>query len=197
MDRAERLKLARTKRGLETALAAAQRLGVPYGTYSGHENGSRGIKDEDLKRYAEFFRVPLGWLAFGEVSPKVKVACLSLGSASQPMSSDARRISLDIQVPFYVPDDVEAIRIDTVDYEPNYLKGDVLFIRATEALPYGFEGKRVFVTMAAAPGFLLGTVLRVRKAEAGYVFDIHGADGRISLDVEPEKVAPVIGLVPG
>lgn len=44
-------------------------LNIPYGTYSGHENGSRGIKDDDILRYARVFRVSPAWLAFGEGHP--------------------------------------------------------------------------------------------------------------------------------
>lgn len=39
-----------------------------YGTYSGHENGSRGIKSQDATRYAAFFKVTRNWLLFGEGS---------------------------------------------------------------------------------------------------------------------------------
>lgn len=46
-------------------MQAAERLGVPYGSYSGHESGLRGIKDESLRAYAKAFRVPLAWLAHG------------------------------------------------------------------------------------------------------------------------------------
>ena len=70
MDRHERLKWARQKRGYRSAAVAAEALGVPYGTYSGHENGSRGIKDPELVAYAKAFRVALPWLAYGEGSPE-------------------------------------------------------------------------------------------------------------------------------
>jgi transcriptional regulator with XRE-family HTH domain len=65
MEKNERLKIAREKRGFRSAAEAARRLGVPYGTYSGHESGTRGIKDEEVIRYAQAFRVPLPWLAYG------------------------------------------------------------------------------------------------------------------------------------
>lgn len=69
MERNERLKAARERAGVKSAAAAARRLGVPYGTYSGHENGLRGIKDDELAAYAKAYRVPLAWLAYGEGSP--------------------------------------------------------------------------------------------------------------------------------
>lgn len=53
------------RRGFGSAADAARRLGVPYGTYSGHESGSRGIKDAELRQYAQSFRVSIAWLAHG------------------------------------------------------------------------------------------------------------------------------------
>lgn len=64
MERHQRLKTAR-ERHFRTAKDAAASLGLPYGTYSGHESGSRGIKDDELQLYARRFHVPLQWLAHG------------------------------------------------------------------------------------------------------------------------------------
>lgn len=65
MDKHARLKLARKTR-YATAKDAAEALGVPYGTYSGHESGSRGFDEEDAKRYAKSFRVNAGWILMGD-----------------------------------------------------------------------------------------------------------------------------------
>jgi phage repressor protein C with HTH and peptisase S24 domain len=62
MEIHDRLKLAR-KRKFGSAAAAAEYLGIPYGTYSGHESGARGIKRPEIERYAKVFRVPVAWLA--------------------------------------------------------------------------------------------------------------------------------------
>lgn len=69
MERNQRLKWARERRGFVSAAKAAEYLGIPYGTYSGHENGKRGIKDPELEMYARAYRVSLPWLAFGEGEP--------------------------------------------------------------------------------------------------------------------------------
>lgn len=65
----ERLRIAR-KRRYKTAREAADALGVPYGTYTGHEAGSRGFS-EDVERYAKAFRVRAAWLAFEEGSMEI------------------------------------------------------------------------------------------------------------------------------
>lgn len=62
----DRLRLAREQRGFDSASEAAEALGVPYGTYSGHENGSRGITRSNAARYAAFFGVSPAWLEHGE-----------------------------------------------------------------------------------------------------------------------------------
>src|SRR4051812_22393109 len=66
MEKHERLRAARIRAGIRSAADAARRLGVPYGTYTGHEAGSRGIKDAELRAYARAFKVPPAWLAYGE-----------------------------------------------------------------------------------------------------------------------------------
>jgi SOS-response transcriptional repressor LexA len=66
MEIHERLKEARIRAGYARASHAADALGVPYGTYSGHESGSRGIKHQDVIRYSKFFKVPRNWLQFGD-----------------------------------------------------------------------------------------------------------------------------------
>ncbi len=58
----ERLRIAR-KRRFKTAREASEVLGIPYGTYTGHESGTRGFS-EDIERYAKAFRVRPAWLAF-------------------------------------------------------------------------------------------------------------------------------------
>lgn len=62
-DRAKRLKQAREVK-YRTALEAANALGVPPGTYYGHENGSRGITADEGRRYADFYGVRVEWLMY-------------------------------------------------------------------------------------------------------------------------------------
>lgn len=64
-DKHSRLKLARQLRH-KTATAAAEAIGVPYGTYSGHESGTRGFDEEDAKRYGKAYRVRPEWILLGE-----------------------------------------------------------------------------------------------------------------------------------
>ena len=65
----ERLKIAR-ERLFESAGEAADALGVPRGTYAGHENGNRGIPAKRAPMYARKFGVSEEWLLYGK-GPKV------------------------------------------------------------------------------------------------------------------------------
>jgi len=64
MTPAERLIEARSKAGFESAAEAATALGVPYPTYSAHENGSRGFKSR-AESYAARFGCTPEWLLYG------------------------------------------------------------------------------------------------------------------------------------
>lgn len=66
----DRLKQARKDAGYRTARDGAERLGVPYGTYAGHENGNRGIKPAEAESYAKAFKVRPEWILYGKVGPE-------------------------------------------------------------------------------------------------------------------------------
>ena len=62
----ERLRAARKQAGFSSASEAAQALGIPVGTYLGHENGSRAFDVEAAKKYSRRFKVTLTWLLTGD-----------------------------------------------------------------------------------------------------------------------------------
>lgn len=59
---AERLRLAREKRGFSSAQEAADHFGWTVSTYRSHENGTRGLTQEAARKYGAAFRVAPGWL---------------------------------------------------------------------------------------------------------------------------------------
>lgn len=77
----DRLRIAR-KRRYKTAREASDALGVPYGTYTGHESGSRGFAEE-AERYAKAFRVRAAWLVFEE-GPMELGKAEQIGGANLP-----------------------------------------------------------------------------------------------------------------
>lgn len=62
-----RLRMARAAAGYTSASEAVDRFGWNYATYSGHENGNRGVRLEVLQRYAAAFKVSTSWLLEGQV----------------------------------------------------------------------------------------------------------------------------------
>lgn len=64
----ERLRLIRQLRGFDTASEAARRFGWNENTYKSAENGTRELSKKTAKAYAVAYKVPLGWLLFGEGS---------------------------------------------------------------------------------------------------------------------------------
>ncbi len=65
MELHERLVAARKHAGFETAVEAAEALGIPYPTYAGHENGSSGFRADKGELYARRFKVRFEWLMRG------------------------------------------------------------------------------------------------------------------------------------
>jgi len=61
-----RLKAARIAAKFETAVDAADSLGIPRATYIGHENGRRGFPASRAPQYARKFKVTEEWLLFGK-----------------------------------------------------------------------------------------------------------------------------------
>ena len=70
MELHERLRRAR-KRKFRAMKAAADFLRIPLGTLSNHEIGTRGIKRDELERYARTYGVQLPWLE-RELGPEIR-----------------------------------------------------------------------------------------------------------------------------
>ena len=62
---ASRIQKARIKAGYATPEAAAIVLAMHPEVYRAHEQGRHRVKPDELRRYAEAFRVATGWLSSG------------------------------------------------------------------------------------------------------------------------------------
>lgn len=92
-EQANRLRSARIAAGFPSAASAAEFLGERAPTYSGHENGSRGIPPEKARKYARAFRVTPEWILFGRGGPSA-----STGSdAAPPIEQTALVPVYDVQ----------------------------------------------------------------------------------------------------
>lgn len=65
IDLKDRLRQARIDAGYEDASTAVKEFGWTYSTYLGHENGSRGVKNPDVAKYAKAFGVSESYLLTG------------------------------------------------------------------------------------------------------------------------------------
>ncbi len=191
-ERSDRLREARLARGFDTAKAAADFLRVPYGTYSGHENGSRGIKDADLLRYSSAFRVPAAWLAYGTYVEHRKISVIGsicdVGEKSI-VPSDSMSEPKTITPPFTLVTDASAVSIDTEKYQPVLFKNDVLLIGSATTAE-NLVGKRVVIKLDNY--FHAGTLLSQEKQDFCH---FQSFDGSVFLNIKPELISPIIGIV--
>ena len=132
MERHQRLKAAR-EQVFRTAKEAAESLDVPYGTYTGHEAGTRGIKDDELSKYARRFKVPLEWLSFGigsiEASRGSLLRVVGRVGAGAQIDVDVEQSPGEfesVEVKFPLPDGVIGFEILGDSMWPRYEEGDIV-----------------------------------------------------------------------
>lgn len=161
MERHERLKWARERRGFRSAAEAARYLGVPYGTYSGHENGQRGIKDSELAQYAGAFKVSLAWLAYGEGPPAANstaplVGIVGAGAEIYPIDDFEKGGGLDeVEAPFSDAGSLVAVEVRGDSMWPAYHEGDFIFYRDRhDADLEGLVGRECIVRLADGRTFI-------------------------------------------
>ncbi len=79
-DRSQRLRLARTEKGFDTAAAAAEAFGWNRNTYSSNENGNAPFSYRKAKEYAAAFGVRPEWLydASGPVRPAAQAGLVKV-----------------------------------------------------------------------------------------------------------------------
>lgn len=190
-DRAARLKRARIERGFKTARLAAEYIGIPYGTYSGHENGSRGIKDSELLNYAKTFRVDLSWLAFGDIekSSRIKISGVVSSSGAMQNGSSKKHKAKEITPPFPVPVGVTALLISTNEFAPHLFENDIILIGARENATSLLNQRVALSVKGTTP---IGTLLSAAKPNH---FHIQLYNGQMTLDIAPTWTAPIIGIL--
>jgi len=190
-ERAARLKQARIGRGFTSARIAADYLGVPYGTYSGHENGSRGFKDAELRHYAKIFRVSPSWLAFGT---RISLATLKIvgaisGSDKKIQDSKVSLSAHELSTPYLVPDGMDAYLIATPEYQPFFIRGDIILLG--ENLKYR-EAKNNRVAVCFSDTIVLGTVI---AAETPQGLNFKLLNGSVLNIKQPRWVRSIEGII--
>lgn len=124
-----RLKEAREARGYSSASDAARAFGWAISTYSGHENGSRGIKPKAAASYARALGVSAGWLLTGEGKQGFAgvplVGYVGAGAEVLPVDGGARELDR-VAAPPGCPDDAVALKVKGDSMYPAYRDGDII-----------------------------------------------------------------------
>ena len=187
-----RLKQARIKSGFKSALAASNFLSIPYGTYSGHENGSRGIKENDILRYARAFKVSAFWLAFGQSRPKQKIRIIGFtGSVAQmiDVKSDVIGSLIEIEPSFPIEPESKALIVVGSDLAPIYENDDIVILGAPQK-----PSELVNIRSAAfiANSIIIGKVLEVIDDQKVH---IQFSNGNVKLNANIEWICPIVGII--
>jgi len=187
MEKYLRLKQSRIKAGFKTAASAAAYLGIPYGTYSGHENGSRGIRDDELQQYAKTFKVSLYWLAFGEKATRAKVKVLGTAGSRESLVKTRTKV-VEIDSTFPIPQETKAIIVVSDEFEPMASKNDIVFI---EELLSTEELLNCRVAMMTDGHILLGKLL---SADTKNACHLQLPAGKVHLNKKPAWIAKIRGI---
>jgi len=187
MEKNLRLKQSRIKAGFKTAASAAAYLGIPYGTYSGHENGSRGIRDDELQQYAKTFKVSLYWLAYGDKATRAKVKVLGTAGSREGLVKTRTKV-VEIDATFPIPQETKAIIVISDEFEPMASKNDIVFI---EELLSTEELLNCRVAMMTEGRILLGKLLSVDTKNACH---LQLPAGKVHLNKKPAWIAKIRGI---
>lgn len=161
-DPRDRLKWARLQRGFKTATDAAKRFSWNENTYRSHENGVRPISKKAAANYARAFRVPVGWLLYGEGSPSGRPAQKVLGI----VGAGGQVIPFDDYAQGAQPEEIELPPGAPPDAVPVEVRGDSMW-------PRYFSGERLFYVRDGTPiAQMIGRECVVRLADGRVMIKI-------------------------
>lgn len=147
-DAADRLRWARETAGYDSARQFALANGFSYGTYSGWENGARGIKPPVAQKLAKLLKIDAAWLLTGvgkpsphtELSPDHRALAwapvISWISAGQLGSADMN-LDADQYVPVVTTSrSVAALRVEGTSMNRVAPKGSFIVVDYEQQHPY-------------------------------------------------------------
>lgn len=190
-----RLRYARSER-YGTAKEAAEAMGVPYGTYSGHEKGSRGYNDEDAVRYGKFFRKSPEWLLFGvgdnQVLSSIPLAGLvGLGERIHWYGDDHVPLTL-VEIPYPLPKGCFALEARGNSQFPRVKDGELVVTRWHDGPVRDLLGVEAVLETKDSE-YLLKTLRRGSEEDA-YNLETH--NGPTIENVEVKRAGRVMMILP-
>lgn len=197
MDLHERLRAARQAAGFKSAMAAAERLGIPYGTYSGHENGGRGVRPQDIARYARAFKVSPSWLLTGmgepnDPTPQVPlVGYVGAGDLEHRYGEGHGEVDT-VPAPRGASERTVAVEVRGDSLGPFFDRALIFYDERFEPFDDSLLG------LVCVVGLRDGQVLvkQVRRGSAPGRYTLFGQFGAPIEDVEIAWAAPVIDIKP-
>ncbi|UWQ30904.1 helix-turn-helix domain-containing protein [Leisingera sp. M523] len=112
MEIADRLRDARIAAGFRSAAEAATSFGWTGSTYAAHENGTRGCKPADIKKYADAFQADPCFITYGAHTKSPVISGLSDGALKEVITFVLSHDGADTANPRDIADMV----LDICDY---------------------------------------------------------------------------------
>lgn len=123
----DRLKDARKKAGYKSASEAARHFGWKDSTYRHHENGTRGIKPDEMKRYSSAYRVPMDWLVLGKKPGSAIIPVIGdVGPGGVVHMADTDEPVEGIEGPPDLRKGAAALKVMGDSMYPRYFEGDLI-----------------------------------------------------------------------
>lgn len=194
---ASRLRKLRIQAGYDSATEAANAIGVPPGTYLGHENGTTPITRQ-AQRYAKFFRVSLDWLLTGKgasgLNSRVPVVMyVGAGAELFPLDDHPQGRGLEmVPAPPGVIDPCVAAKIRGDSMHPLRDGWLVFWIKDQDGVPVACLGKLCVIQVKDGPTLL--KELHAGSKKGFYTLTSWNAPPRT--DVHVEWASPVIDIRP-
>lgn len=195
----ERLKKARARRFSEGKAAAAY-LGISYGTYGGHEAGSRHPKPPDIERYARAFGVKVAWLAYGdgdehEGTRVPLVGYISAGGSVDTSTEQAEPgAEYEVELHVNVPDAVQAYQVVGDSMLPVFEPDTVIVCRAYSTEIALHLNKRVAVGTRDGGRFL--KVIVEGSVDGLFNLESLNAGHQVMRNVDVAWVARIAAIIP-
>ena len=190
---ASRLRWARKQAGYETATDAAHAFGWAVPTYSAHENGSRGLRVDKARRYAQAFRVSLLWLLTGEGtpgSPTTTPIVGHVGAGAEVTPVDDHQLGAGLEDSETPPDhdpELVAVRVVGQSMYPFYRDGDLVYYGAHTPSEDGFLGHECVVKLPDGRVFLK----QVERGSAPGLYNLVSYNAPPIADQRLEWASPV------
>jgi len=190
----QRLGLARTKAGYETAADAARAFGWSPITYRAHESGLRGLRRDAAGRYAAAFGVSEAWLLTGEGAPAglrptvPVVGHVGAGAEIHMFEGDQSTERIDeADAPPAADEHTVAVIVRGDSMAPAFRDRDIIYYRNVQADPDQLIGRECVIRLADGRTFVK---ILMRGSAAG-LFTLFSYNAPLISDVAIEWAVPV------